>query len=311
MTDRLNFYLHKIKSLRLGRARGTVAPHKPLLLLTIIDLIEQGSISRNRIEPSPQLVETYLSYYSQVGAGWPRPFLPFFHLKTSGFWHLHARKGQEGVLNAAHAFKSMSHLSSVVSHASLDDELFALLLDPAAREVIRQTIIDAHLPAHRAAVESVFQQSRSITEVARLLELQAEGEAVAPVPPSPVRSAAFRREIMGLYNYTCAACRLRIVTLDGKAAVDAAHIVPFAESHDDSIGNGLALCKLHHWSFEYGLIVLDDGLRVLVNNNFDEQGPRALLLSNLNGQHIHLPAKKPYFPSLQAIRRHRAKWLSQ
>lgn len=309
MTDRLNFYLRQIKRLRLGRARGAAAPHKPLLLLTIIDLIEQGAINRNRVEPSPRLVETYLSYSSQVGAGSPRPFMPFFHLKTSGFWHLHARRGQEAALNAARAFTSMSHLSSVVSHASLDDDLFALLLDPAAREVVRQSIIDAHLPTHRSAVESVFRQSRSITGVARLLELQAEGEAVARVPPSPVRSAAFRREIMGLYDYTCATCRHRVVTLDGRAAVDAAHIVPFAESQDDSIGNGLALCKLHHWSFEYGLIVLDDELRVLVNNNFDERGPRPLLLRNLNGQRIHLPARKPYFPSLQAVRRHRAKWL--
>ncbi|HEV2799585.1 MAG TPA: HNH endonuclease [Pyrinomonadaceae bacterium] len=309
MTDSFSFYLRKIKSLRRGRAHGSPTPHKPLLLLTIIDLIEQGAINRNRIEPSPQLVETYLSYYSQVGEGWPRPFLPFFHLKTSGFWHLHARKGQEAALEAAQTFNSMSQLSSIVDYANLDDELFALLLDPPAREVIRQTIIDAYLPTYRTALESVFQHSRNITDVTRLLELQAEGIAVASVPPSPVRSAAFRREIMGLYNYTCAACHLRIVTLDGKAAVDAAHIVPFAESHDDSIGNGLALCKLHHWSFEYGLIVLDDELRVLINSNFDEQGPRALLLRNLNGQRILLPAKKPYFPSLQAVRHHRAKWM--
>ncbi len=55
MADRLNLYLHRIKRLRLDRARGTRAPHKPLLLLTVIDLIEQGAINRNRIEPSPQL----------------------------------------------------------------------------------------------------------------------------------------------------------------------------------------------------------------------------------------------------------------
>jgi putative restriction endonuclease len=312
MHDRLGLYIHKIKRLRIDRARGTPAPHKPLLLLAIIDLIEQGEINGNRIEPSPQLVETYLTYWSQVGAsGLPRPFLPFFHLKTSGFWHLHARHGQRAALEAAHSFKSMSQLSSVVAYATFDEDLFALMLNPEAREVLRQAIIETHLSAQRAAVESIFNQSRQVTDVARLLERQAEENITISIPPSPVRSAAFRREIVRLYNYTCAACRLRIITLDNKTAVDAAHIVPFAESHDDNIGNGLALCKLHHWAFEYGLFVIDDHLHILITDKFDEQGPPTLLLRNLNGKSLHLPSRKPYFPALYAVRQHRTKWLSK
>jgi putative restriction endonuclease len=308
LPDRLTFYLHKIQKLRIDRSRDTPAPHKPVLLLAVIDLIEQGTISVNRIEPSPQLVETYLSYFAQVGAGLPRPYLPFYHLKTSGFWHLHAQPDQQNTLAATKAFTSMSQLAGVVAYASFDDELFALLLEPETRELIRQTIIDAHLSTHRTAIESIFQTSQQITDVARLLERQAEEQTVIAIPPSPVRSAAFRREIMRLYNYTCAACRLRIITLDGKTAVDAAHIVPFAASHDDSIGNGIALCKLHHWAFEYGLILLDDNLHLLVSENFDEQSPPAFLLRNLHSSLIHLPTKKPYQPSLQAVRQHRAIW---
>lgn len=311
MPDRLNFYLHKIRKIRIDRARSIPAPHKPILLLAVIDLIEQGAISINRIEPSPQLVETYLNYFAQVSAGLSRPYLPFYHLKTSGFWHLHAQPGQQNALAATKGFKSMSQLASVLAYASFDDELFVLLLQPETRELIRQTIIDAHLSAHRAALESIFQTSQQITDVTRLLEKQAEEKTAISIPPSPVRSAAFRREIMRLYNYTCAACRLRIITLDGKAAVDAAHIVPFAHSHDDSIGNGIALCKLHHWAFEYGLILLDDNLHLLIAENFNEQSPPALLLRNLHGNVIHLPSKKPYQPSLQAVRQHRAMWTSK
>ncbi len=80
MRDRLNHYLHKIQRLRVDRARGTPAPHKPVLLLAIIDLVEQGAINRNYIEPSPQLVETYINYWTQITNGLPRPYLPFFHL---------------------------------------------------------------------------------------------------------------------------------------------------------------------------------------------------------------------------------------
>jgi putative restriction endonuclease len=53
-TDVLTFYLSKITKLRIDRARGNPAPHKPLFLLAVIDLIEQGVIL-DKIEPSPQL----------------------------------------------------------------------------------------------------------------------------------------------------------------------------------------------------------------------------------------------------------------
>lgn len=306
MPSQLNLYLHKLRRLRVDRARGTPAPHKPVLLLAVIDLIEQEEIKRNHIEPSPQLVETYINYWTQITNGLPRPYLPFFHLKTSGFWHLHAQHGQTETLAKTQQFKSMTQLASVVAFASFDDELFALLLQPDTREAIRQTIIDAHLSEHRAAIESVFQTNQQITDVAKLLEQQAEDKTVLNVPPSPVRSAAFRREIVRLYNYTCAACRLRIITLDGKTAVDAAHIIPFSESHDDNIGNGLALCKLHHWAFEYGLISIDDNFCLLVSDAFNEKGNSSMLLRNLNNKSILLPAQKLFFPALHAVRWHRA-----
>lgn len=309
MPDHLNFYLHKIRKIRIDRARGTPAPHKPILLLAVIDLIEQGTISINRIEPSPQLVETYLNYFAQVSAGLSRPYLPFYHLKTSGFWHLHAQPSQQNALAATKGFKSMSQLASVLAYASFDDELFALLLQPETRELIRQTIIDAHLSAYRTAIESIFQTSQQITDIAHLLERQAEEKTAISIPPSPVRSAAFRREIMRLYNYTCAACRLRIITLDGKTAVDAAHIVPFAHSHDDSIGNGIALCKLHHWAFEYGLIAIDNDYKMIVSTNFEERGNEPFLLRSLRAKGIYLPKEKPFRPSLTMIRWHRTNML--
>ena len=43
-------------------------------------------------------------------------------------------------------------------------------------------------------------------------------------------------------------------TIDGHTAVDAAHIIPWSISHNDDPRNGLALCKLCHWSFDEGLL---------------------------------------------------------
>ena len=47
------------------------APHKPVLLLSVMDLIEQGVIIENFIAPSLDLVETFNKYISMVlPIGW-------------------------------------------------------------------------------------------------------------------------------------------------------------------------------------------------------------------------------------------------
>jgi putative restriction endonuclease len=307
MPDALQYYLRKIESLRVGRAHGAPAPHKLLLLLAVIDLIEAGEIQTNQIEPSPRLVEAFLRYWKHVGTGHARVFLPFYHLRTSSFWHLHPRKGKELVLGSVRAFNAMSQLTSTVAYASFDSELFTLLLKPESREYARQTIIDKHLPHHRPVIEGIVNENRAVTSVEQKLLQQAEkSSAVVEVPESPIRSAAFRSVIMKLYDYTCAACRLRIITFDGGSAVDAAHIIPFSLSHDDGIGNGLALCKIHHWAFDSGLLSLDDRYKLLVSSAFDETGPVALLLRNLRDNLILLPPQKPFHPALHALRWHRA-----
>lgn len=306
MSDSLSYYLHKIERLRVDRTHELPAPHKPLLLLAVLDLIERGEITGNRVEISPLLVETYLNYWKHISVGQPRLFNPFPRLRTSGFWHLHARAGQEAALAATRGFQSMSHLTKLVACASLDPELFMLLQRPEAREVVRQTIIETHLSHYRPIVESAANENQLINEAARklrqeVLSRDTENEAV-----SPARSAAFRQEIMRLYDYTCAACRLRIVTPDFKSAVDAAHIIRFADSHDDVINNGMALCKLHHWAFDEHLIAVSDSYTLLVSSSFDERGRGDLLLRNLKGEKILLPSQRPFYPSLINLRQHRA-----
>ena len=42
------------------------APHKPFLLLSIMDLIAQGRITQNLIEPSYELVDTFNTYWATI-----------------------------------------------------------------------------------------------------------------------------------------------------------------------------------------------------------------------------------------------------
>jgi putative restriction endonuclease len=72
------------------------APHKPFLLLSIMDLIAQGSITQNFIEPSFELLDTFNTYWNSVmpiGSKTSMAY-PFPRLKTDGFWHLVEYRGR-------------------------------------------------------------------------------------------------------------------------------------------------------------------------------------------------------------------------
>ncbi|MDH4207105.1 MAG: hypothetical protein OEV45_16415 [Desulfobacteraceae bacterium] len=73
------------------------APHKPFLLLSIMDLIAQGSITQNFIEPSFELLDTFNTYWNSImplGSKTSMAY-PFPKLKTDGFWHLEPNPGYQ------------------------------------------------------------------------------------------------------------------------------------------------------------------------------------------------------------------------
>ncbi len=108
-------YTHRFSHLHTATSRThwTIAtqykaPNKPLLLLTIIDLFAQGNIVDNLVEPTEDLGDLYTRYWSLAMPPDRRGNLamPFFHLRSEGFWHLVPRPGQEAVLAAT---KTMTH----------------------------------------------------------------------------------------------------------------------------------------------------------------------------------------------------------
>ena len=315
-TDTLQKYVQKMKHLRVDRAHG-VAPHKPLLLLAVIELIEQGQIQENKIYFSPDLVETVIKYWVKVTDRRLNIALPFFHLKSDGFWHLHPNPGHERVLEGARQIRSISGIHEVIAYASLDDDLFVLFTDAGNREIIRQTLIHVYLLDFKQKIESLIAEGQQIGEYEQLLirEVERSFSFQQPTVPiseeTPIRKAGFRKAIMRLYKYTCAVCRLHIVTMDGESATDAAHIIPFRISKNDDVRNGISLCKLHHWSFDKGLISLGKTYQVLVSSLVVEQGPMEWWLTKLRDKSILLPEQNQLYPAQDALAWHREERLKR
>ncbi|NJL37176.1 MAG: hypothetical protein HC840_03380 [Leptolyngbyaceae cyanobacterium RM2_2_4] len=61
--EALSYYAKKFQGLRVDRAHG-VAPHKPILLLSVIEKVRREIIIENKIYLSSELIQTFLKYWS-------------------------------------------------------------------------------------------------------------------------------------------------------------------------------------------------------------------------------------------------------
>ena len=309
-TNTLHNYIYEIQRLRISKAHGN-APHQPILLLSIIELIEQGQISENKIIPSPGLVETFIKYFTKITDRKPRIELPFFHMKSRLFWHHHPNPGYETALSIVPQIKSFSQLRKIIAYGYFDDDLYELLTNTETREVIRRTIIETYLPDFKEKIYSLILEDRQIGEYSDGILLQVDRAFTPDNPFSPfkakkkTRKAGFRRAIMRIYEYTCVVCELQILTLDGKSVTEAAHIIPFDKSKNDDVRNGVSLCRLHHWGFDNGLISFTDAYKVIVSELMAEKGPSEWKFVNLMDKKILVPENKEHYPAQEALLWHR------
>ena len=89
--------------------------------------------------------------------------------------------------------------------------LFLILTNQQSREVIRQTLVDKYFPNAKLEINCLLAEEQQIGEYRQLLLQEvADHPFLYQIVPerveeeNPNRSTAFRKEIMRLYNYTCA-----------------------------------------------------------------------------------------------------------
>ena len=316
-----NTYRRKFANLRTDSspARWSIdtnyrAPHKPFLLLAILDLIAQGEIQTNFIELNAELLDIFDLYWVKVMGIEKRnnPILPFYHLKSDKFWHLVPVSGMEQTLAAVRQIRSIGQLHQLVLGAKLDDGLFKLLLISNERDDLRRVLIETYFaPNIRSKLVEVgqitaesFQYSLELLDQLRgRFTLKEEPEA-GEMYHTESRSAAFRRTVVKAYEHTCAICGIRLVTPEGRTAVSAAHIVPWSISHNDDPRNGLALCGLHHWTFDQGLLSVTPEYRVIVSPLVDGHLETAKPVFLLENRELLCPTDQLLWPAKKALNWH-------
>jgi hypothetical protein len=104
------------------------APHKPLLVLCILDFFYKGRIDSRSVEPSSELESLFNKLASTVYPAFQlgEMSLPFFHLETDGFWKLVPRKYGSSIPEKART--TVANLRTYVRCAELREEFYLALL---------------------------------------------------------------------------------------------------------------------------------------------------------------------------------------
>ncbi len=91
----LPYYCQRFTELKTSKRLGPNAEYKPILLLSVIDLITQGLIENNQIAVSDKLIDTFNKHWEILSSGTYQGkdnlHLPFFYLQSEIFWYIESK----------------------------------------------------------------------------------------------------------------------------------------------------------------------------------------------------------------------------
>ncbi len=299
-------FVRKIAKLKVDRSKGAPAPHKAILLLSVIQAIEVGEIQENKIFITPELVARFKDNWHMLVKNEmfnPNFSLPFYHLKSDGFWHLKTEPGREILLTSSNSIKSFAALKNTVAYAYFDDEVYVFLMNAENRTLVKQTLLATYLNGQQIEDRgyNLFQD----VERQILHESPVEyRETIAPFDEEDifVRIGAFKRVVPKVYNYTCCISGMKIIANRDIQMIDACHIVPFAETGNNSITNGLSLSPNIHRAFDRFLITINNRYEIVVSDHFTESASYSIRA--FHGRKIYLPDDLQYHPSVDNLNWH-------
>jgi len=313
--DTLQKYLLVFKRLRIDRAHGR-APHKPILLLSLLQTFQNGVNKNQRIYITPELVALFKTNWSLLVTSNHdcRFALPYYHLTSDNFWKLIPKPGFENILTLKSSMRSFANLNAAIDYAMVEDDLLFLMKEKKNNGILQQFLLEEYFPKTKSNFFNSFERQQKMfddiegkilsedapeyrKEIELLMQQQNEEEIY-------LRGSLFKREIPKIYNNTCCISGTKIDATISVSMVDACHIIPFSESYNDTIANGIALCPNLHRAFDRGLISIDDNYKVIIIANWSEEYS-SYSIKQFAGRPILLPSKSEQLPSKENLQYHR------
>jgi len=280
--DITNFWLGKLANLNASKTGGRgIAHHKPLMILSVMDLIENNELNDRWVAYDANLVTRFRDYWDLVierRKNAPEITMPFNALGSSrdAIWECFDEHGNP----------SKSKLTTRLCH--LDPDLFECLLDAEFRFNARSILVATYFtPSEQvglcARLEIPLPDTVSMIEFARDREAFKTSQKKG-------RDNRFKVEVGSCYKYTCDLTGYCLQTTTGYI-VQAAHIHQHAQSGNNDLRNGLALTPDAHWMFDQGLwTAVPKGDHFLIKvalGKFSDSSPSGRSLAECQGKPMH------------------------
>ena len=163
--NNLKDYIEAFSHLHTAKVKRRKAPHKAVLLLAIMDLVECNFIRNPRIELTDELVRKFNSvwkrYLGESSIFTPDITKPYFHMQYEPFWNLVEKHDLGALLVAEDKSWSMGELVRTKSLppggysvksmrnafecAEIDKRLFEIMQNADARAMLRVILINEYL----------------------------------------------------------------------------------------------------------------------------------------------------------------------
>jgi putative restriction endonuclease len=271
----LNELLEQIRSMKVHASSHLgAALKKPLLLLLLISQIENDRIEENRFQfddIEKRLGRLIREHGGRPTPSGPKPEQPFYHLRSSPFWIL---KTQQEYAPSRTAL--VSDLRRPDSYGAFQPKVFRLLKSSGE---VRARVVDWIL--NEWWPETLHGDIREDLGLDRLDSRR-----------RPQRDRQFMIDVLENFRYSCAFCGFHALLNGVATGIDAAHVQWHSLHGPDEVENGIALCKLHHWAFDKGILGIDDEARICIADVFVAQQGGGLPLESLVSRNLAVQPRK-------------------
>ena len=222
------------------------AVHKPLLLLYVLSQYQKGHDRFFTYEEIDKPVRDLLIEFGPYRQA-HHPEYPFWRLQNDGIWELkNHEKAQPRASNTD--VKKTELLKYNVAGGLTEKEFDEIIRNKEKMALTIGELLEQFFP------ETVHE---NIVEKLDIQEYLSKPQK---------RDPDFRHKVLTAYGYRCAVCGFDCRLGHSPVGLEAAHIKWHQSKGPSKLGNGVALCSLHHRGLDRGVFTLTDDYKVAISS---------------------------------------------
>jgi putative restriction endonuclease len=254
------------------------APHKPLLVLYALGRLARGDTDAVPFREVDGDLTGLLREFGPSRQSY-HPEYPFWRLQNDGVWQVQAT----GKLTARQS-NTDPRKSDLLAHDArgwfTDAVQSALRADPGLISEVAANLLVLHFPE---SLHADILAAVGLTPGTRTVEARK-------------RDPQFRQRVLTAYEWRCAVCGFDVRLGTMSIALDAAHIRWHQAGGPDREANGLALCVLHHKTFDLGAFTLHPEGVLLVSDQANGTAGFHEALLRHHGKRVRAPQHPEWQP---------------